>query len=62
MPRDKFNIALIILVGLVVVAGAATVAYRYYFYGDADPIAKFLCEDFGVANGAYDRCMKHYKQ
>jgi hypothetical protein len=62
MPRDKFNIALIVLVALIVVTGAATFAYRHYYYGDADPIAKFLCEDFGVASGTYDRCMKHYKQ
>jgi hypothetical protein len=62
MLRDKFNIAMLVLSGAIIVAGIATFGYSHYFYGGADPIAKFLCEDFPVVTGKYDRCMTHYKQ
>jgi hypothetical protein len=62
MPVDKSSIALNILIGLILVLAAGTFAYRHFFYGDADPIAKFLCGDSSVATGKYDACMEHYKQ
>jgi hypothetical protein len=62
MPRNKINIAVVVWVGCIILAGLGTFAYRHYYYGGADPIAKFLCEDFPVVMGKYDQCMTHYKQ
>jgi len=62
MPRDKTRIALNALIGLIIVTAVSTLAYRYYYYGGADEITKFLCEDFPVVTGKYGECMKHYKQ
>lgn len=62
MPRDKIQIALNVLIGLIIVSGALTLAYRYYYYGGADEIAKFLCDDRAVATGKYGECMRHYQQ
>lgn len=62
MPRDKTRIALNALIGLIIVTAVSTLAYRYYYYGGADEITKFLCEDFPVVTDKYGECMKHYKQ
>jgi hypothetical protein len=50
------------LIGLIIVTAVSTLAYRYYYYGDADEITKFLCEAFPVVTDKYGECMKHYKQ
>jgi hypothetical protein len=62
MPRDKMDIALNVPIALIVLTGAISLVYRHYKYSDADAIAKFLCADFPLVTGRYDRCMKHYKQ
>jgi hypothetical protein len=62
MPRDKTQIALSVLIGLIIVSGAVTLAYRYYYYDGADEREKFLCDDKAVAMGKYGECVRHYKQ
>jgi hypothetical protein len=52
MPRDKTRIALNILIGVIIITSVSTLAYAYYYYGAADPIAKILCEDFPVVTAS----------
>lgn len=60
MPRDKTGIALIVLIGLVAVISVGTLAYRLYYHGGANEIAKFLCGERPMITGKYGECLRHY--
>jgi hypothetical protein len=42
MPRDNTRIALNVLMGLIVAISMSALAYRIYYHGGANKIAKFL--------------------
>jgi hypothetical protein len=60
MPRDKTTIALDVLMGLIAVIGVSALAYRFYYYGGANEIAKFLCGERPMITGKYGDCLRHY--
>ena len=60
MPRDKTGIALNVLTGLIVVISVGMLAYHFYYYGGANEIAKFLCEQRAMITGKYGACLRHY--
>jgi uncharacterized membrane protein len=62
MPRDKTRIALNVLIGLIAVVSVSALAYRFYYHGGANEIAKFLCGELPTITGTYGDCLGHYGQ
>src|SRR3977135_2185080 len=62
MSRDKTRIALNVLMGLIAVVSASALAYRFYYHGEANEIAKFLCGERPMITGKYGDCLRHYRQ
>jgi hypothetical protein len=60
MARDKTRIALNVLIGLIVVTSVSALAYRVYYHGGANEIAKFLCGERPMITGKYGDCLRHY--
>ncbi|MEA2819679.1 MAG: hypothetical protein QOJ86_1683 [Bradyrhizobium sp.] len=60
MPRDKTSIALNVLMGLIAVISVSALAYRLYYHGGANEIAKFLCGERPMITGKYGDCLRHY--
>jgi uncharacterized membrane protein len=60
MPRDKTRIALNVLVGLIAIISVSALAYRFYYHGGANEIAKFLCGERPMITGKYGDCLRHY--
>jgi hypothetical protein len=60
MRSDKTRIALNVLMGLIVVISASALAYRLYYHGGANEIAKFLCAERPMITGKYGDCLRHY--
>jgi uncharacterized membrane protein len=60
MPRDKTRIGLNVLMGLIAVISATVLAYRVYYHGGANEIAKFLCGERAMITGRYGDCLRHY--
>ncbi|HEU0083338.1 MAG TPA: hypothetical protein VFQ87_10755 [Bradyrhizobium sp.] len=46
--------------GLIAVIGVSALAYRFYYYGGASEIAKFLCGERPMITGKYGDCLRHY--
>jgi uncharacterized membrane protein len=60
MPRNKTGIALNVLMGLIALISASALAYRLYYHGGANEIAKFLCGERAMITGKYGDCLRHY--
>jgi uncharacterized membrane protein len=60
MSRDKTGIALNVLMGLIAIISVSALAYRFYYPGGANEIAKFLCGERAMITGKYGDCLRHY--
>ena len=60
MSRDKTRAALNVLMALIFVISAIVLAYRFYYHGGANEIAKFLCGERPMITGKYGDCLRHY--
>jgi|tagenome__1003787_1003787.scaffolds.fasta_scaffold20562195_1 hypothetical protein len=60
MRRDRTSIALNVLIGLIAIISMSALAYRFYYHGGANEIAKFLCGERPMITGKYGDCLRHY--
>jgi uncharacterized membrane protein len=56
MPRDRTSIALNVLMGLIAVISMSALAYRLYYHGGVNEIAKFLRGERPMITGKYGDC------